>query len=112
MSLTRDPYEMAGGYVVRHFHPAPCFRTALDVGSAPRAHWYSDLRAHVDLVCSLYFRKISKAARDEANALYAVLNERVPGLDVKMNKYRTNGTYQQKKKSVVSLVSDDNAYML
>jgi hypothetical protein len=96
---------MAGGYVVCHFHLAPCFWTALDIGSTPRAHWYSDLTALLNLICSLYSRRISEAARDKANTLYAVLNKRVPGFNIKMNKYQTNRTYQQKKKAIISSVS-------
>jgi hypothetical protein len=32
-------------------------------------------------------------------------SQRVPGFNIKMNKYQTNGTYQQKKKAIVSSVS-------
>jgi hypothetical protein len=101
---------MTGAYVVRYFHPAPVFRTALDVGSAPGANWYVKFARHDDRY-SLCLRKVDLAVQKESKALYAVLCQRIPGLDTKISKYRQDGTYPQKKKRIASLVSDSDAYM-
>jgi hypothetical protein len=101
---------MTGAYVVRHFHPAPVFRTALDVGSAPGANWYIK-RVGNDDRYSPCLRKVDLDVQKESKALYAVLCQRIPGLDLKISKYRQDGTYPQKKKEIASLVSDSNAYM-